>query len=58
MKQLKLKVAVLKLPEEACPQTPLSVQQNNRIESYYHFHLYSSATDVSATYTVAVNNAS
>ena len=27
------------MPPES--QTPLPVQQNNRIEPYYHFHLYS-----------------
>ena len=40
-------------------QTPLPVRQNNRIEPYYHFHLYSWPE---CTYqqhnTVAVDNAS
>ena len=44
------------MPPES--QTPLPVQQNNRIEPYYHFHLYSWPE---CTYrqhnTVAVDNA-
>ena len=50
-------------------QTPLPVQQNNRIEPYYHFHLYSwpectyqqhntVAVDSNIIHAVAVDNAS